>query len=169
MAKVISNASEQADYQGTRNEGNKTLSSVEKVKFDDVDYALIVRAPFRAEGVTFLTPDTYSQQLGYMQHSRGKKILAHSHNLQPRTVHSTQEVLVIRSGQLRVDFYRPTGDYLESRLLSGGDVILLIQGGHGFEVIEDVEMIEIKQGPYVGTDDKSYLPNVQTSQVRIPE
>ena len=67
----------------------------------------------------------------------------------------TQEVLVIKTGKLRVDFYTDEKAYLKSYLLEQGDVILLASGGHGFEVIEDMEMYEIKQGPYAGDDDKT--------------
>jgi hypothetical protein len=62
----------------------------------------------------------------------------------------TQEVLFIKRGKLRVDFYSDRQEYLDSRILESGDVILLITGGHGFEVLEEIEMIEVKQGPYVG-------------------
>jgi mannose-6-phosphate isomerase-like protein (cupin superfamily) len=72
----------------------------------------------------------------------------------PREVHYTQEVLFIRRGVLRVDFYDDRQNYLESRTLHGGDTILLASGGHGFEVLEEVEMIEVKQGPYAGEHDK---------------
>jgi len=64
-------------------------------------------------------------------------------------------VLWIKKGKLRVDFYSESQKYLESRMLEAGDVILLAQGGHGFEVIEAVEMFEVKQGPYAGEEDKT--------------
>ncbi len=142
-------------------------SQIEEVVHSGLVLALIVRADFQADGVAFLTPETYSQQLGYMRHPAGKVILAHAHNLKPRTVEYTQEVLVIRRGKLRVDFYDESGEYLESRMLVSGDVILLVHGGHGFEVLEDIDMIEIKQGPFVGQDDKRHFPNVDASRVKL--
>ena len=66
----------------------------------------------------------------------------------------TQETLFIKKGKLLVDFYDDEQSYLESRELVAGDVVLLIRGGHGFEVLEDLEMIEVKQGPYAGDQDK---------------
>ena len=117
--------------------------------------AIIIKADFQKEGIEFFTPDDYSQQLAYMKHPKGKIIDPHVNNIVKRQVHLTQEVLVIKSGKLRVDFYTDEKEYLESYLLERGDVILLASGGHGFEVIEDLEMYEIKQGPYAGDNDKT--------------
>jgi hypothetical protein len=127
---------------------------VETIAHNGQTLALILRASFAESGVHFLTPDDFPLQLGYMQHSKGKIIEAHIHNEIPRTVSLTQEVLFIRRGRLRVDFYSEDRAYLESRILSGGDVILLSTGGHGFVALDELEMIEVKQGPYVGGRDK---------------
>jgi len=105
-------------------------------------------------GVHFFTPNELSQQLAYMSHPTGKKIEPHFHILLRREVEYTREALVIKRGILRVDFYDDIQEYLGSHILESGDVILLVKGGHGFEVLEDVEMIEVKQGPYVGDADK---------------
>ena len=75
---------------------------------------------------------------------------------------------MIRKGRLRVDFYDEEQRYLESRILEAGDTILLITGGHGFEVLEEVEMIEVKQGPYVGDGDKTRFAGISTSEARLP-
>lgn len=128
---------------------------IEQIKIGEELIALIVRKTFNDPGIHFFTPPEYSQQLAYMRHPVGKQIQPHVHNPVPRQVIYTQEVLCIRSGKLRVDFYDDMQNYLESRILQGGDVILLIKGGHGFEVIEEVEMFEVKQGPYVGEEDKT--------------
>ena len=127
---------------------------VETIEHDGKMLALILRASFSKPGVHFLTPDDFSQQLGYMQHPKGKVIEPHIHNEVPRTITLTQEVLFIRRGKLRVDFYNDQRAYLESRTLDEGDVILLSAGGHGFEALEELEMIEVKQGPYAGGRDK---------------
>ena len=89
-----------------------------------------------------------------MSHPTGKEIQPHVHKKVQRKVHFTQETLFIRKGKLKVDFYSVDQEYLESRILESGDVILLIKGGHGFEVLEDLEMFEVKQGPYAGDADK---------------
>jgi hypothetical protein len=117
--------------------------------------ALIVSHRFDKPGVNFFTPDELSQQLAYMRHPAGKVIDPHVHNPVHREVKYTQEVLFIKRGRLRVDFYDDDQHYLESRELVAGDVILLVTGGHGFEVLEELEMIEVKQGPFVGDHDKT--------------
>ena len=98
-----------------------------------------------------------------MKHPKGKTIQPHIHNPVPRQVHYTQEVLFLKKGKLRVDFYDEQQNYLESHILEAGDVILLAAGGHGFKVLEELEMFEVKQGPYAGDSDKtrfeSNLPN----------
>jgi hypothetical protein len=117
--------------------------------------ALIIPDNFKKDGITFFTPDDFSQQLAYMKHPVGKKIQPHIHNIIMREVHFTQEVLILKKGKLRVDFFDDDKNYLESHILQAGDVILLSSGGHGFEVLEEIEMFEVKQGPYVGELDKT--------------
>lgn len=133
--------------------------SVESIYNGDFILAVIVYAGFNEPGIHFFSSPELSQQLAYMRHSPGKVIQPHFHNPVAREVHYTQEVLVLKRGKLRVDFYDDEQEYLESRILQGGDVILLATGGHGFEVIEEVEMYEIKQGPFAGEKDKTrFLP-----------
>ena len=127
-------------------------SHIEEVKVDGVTAAIIVRAGFNPEGIQFVTPDDYSQQLGFMRRPAGYKIQPHVHLQVDRKASFTQEVLYVRKGRVRVDFYRDDESYVESCEISIGDVILLSSGGHGFEMIEESEMIEVKQGPYM--DDK---------------
>jgi hypothetical protein len=95
-----------------------------------------------------------------MRHPVGKIISPHVHNIVPREVQYTQEVIFLKKGKVRVDFYDETRNYLESQILEAGDVILLASGGHGFEVLEEVEMIEVKQGPYAGEKDKTLFEPV---------
>lgn len=140
---------------------------IETIKNCDVVLAIIIRSEYREEGIHFLTPGEYSQQLAYMNHPAGKKIAAHVHNEVHRSIHITQEVLVIKKGRLRVDFYDEKQKYLESRILAAGDIILLVSGGHGFEVLEEVEMVEIKQGPYAGDNDKVRFEGIDSSKVTV--
>lgn len=137
---------------------------IERIEHAGELMAIIVRAAFSEPGISFFTPNELSQQLAYMRHPAGKVIQPHVHNPVARQVHYTQEVLFIRKGVLRVDFYDNNQNYLESRMLRGGDTILLATGGHGFEVVEEVEMIEVKQGPYAGEADKTrFAPHKTTS------
>ena len=102
-----------------------------------------------------------------MHHPKGKVIDAHVHNVVHRNVVYTQEVLFMKKGRLRVDFYDDYKDYLESCILEAGDTILLTSGGHGFHVLEEVEMIEVKQGPYSGEMDKIRFEGIQDEEVII--
>ena len=127
---------------------------VEKITHNSEILAIIVRKEFNNEGINFFTPNEYSQQLAFMNHPSGKEIQPHIHKKVHREVHYTQETLFIRKGELKVDFYSDDQKYLDSRTLKSGDVILLIKGGHGFKVLDDLEMFEVKQGPYAGDEDK---------------
>ena len=141
------------------------MNRCEVVKKKDRMLAMIIRNDYTCEGVDFITPDEYSQQVAYMHHPVGKVIDAHVHNLVHRNVVLTQEVLFIKRGKLRVDFYDDYEDYLESRILGPGDVILLVSGGHGFTVLEEIEMIEVKQGPYTGEQDKKRFSGIADEEV----
>lgn len=140
---------------------------IERIECEGDLLALIVRADFRESGVHFVTPDHLSQQLAYIRHPAGHVIGAHVHNPVARDVVHTNEVLVLRRGRLRVDFYTRAGAYVESRVLAAGDVILLASGGHGFEALDEIEMIEVKQGPYAGDADKSLIDGVLPGAVRV--
>ncbi len=131
--------------------------------------SIIIRSSFQKSGIEFFTPNEFSQQLAYMNRPKGHQIQPHVHNEVPRQVTLTQEVLFIRSGKLRVDFYDNSRQYLESRVLEAGDVILLASGGHGFEMLEPTEMIEVKQGPYVGDEDKVRFDANDTVEVHVKE
>ena len=141
------------------------MEMLEQIKKKDKLLAVVIRNNYTCEGIDFITPNEYSQQVAYMHHPDGKVIEAHIHNLVHRNVVMTQEVLVIKRGNVRVDFYDDYEDYLESIILSAGDVILLISGGHGFTVLEEVEMIEVKQGPYSGDADKKKFIGIDDNKV----
>jgi len=140
---------------------------VERVVSGDQILALIVRREYSKPGVHFFTPDEFSQQLGFMQHEAGTRIQPHVHQAVRREVEYTQEVLLLRKGKLRVDFYNQAQEYIASRILEGGDVILLASAGHGFEVLEPVEMFEVKQGPYAVDADKVRFRGVADDDVVV--
>lgn len=128
---------------------------IQQIKHESRILAIILFANHHADGIEFFTPNDFSQQLGYMNHPQGYVIPPHVHNPVSREVQFTKEVLFIKSGKVRVDFYDDDQTFLESRILEQGDVILLAFGGHGFEMLEPTEMIEVKQGPYAGEADKT--------------
>jgi mannose-6-phosphate isomerase-like protein (cupin superfamily) len=140
---------------------------VQKITNKDQLLAVIIRTVHKSEGIQFFTPDNFSQQLAYMNRPKGYIIQPHVHNLVPREVTLTQEVLFIKSGKVRVDFYDDAKNYLESTVVNRGDVILLAAGGHGFEMLEPSEMIEVKQGPYCGEEDKVRFDPISGGDAKI--
>jgi len=142
---------------------------VEHVYYHDRLLSIIIRTEFESEGLVFFTPDRFSQQLGYMKRPKKYVIPPHTHNAVPREVQYTNEVLFIKRGKVRVDFYGEDKNYLESRILRQGDVILLAYGGHGFEMLEESEIIEAKQGPYAGEVDKTVFAPVDRYKLKILE
>jgi hypothetical protein len=140
---------------------------IQKVIDQDQIIAILIKNNFKKNGIEFFTPQTFSQQLGYMFRPCGYKIKPHVHNIKAREVQLTQEVLYIKSGKIRIDFYSLHQDYIESIIVSPGDVILLASGGHGFVFLEESEIIEVKQGPYIGEEDKLHFNHVQDSQIKI--
>lgn len=145
----------------------QTGGQVESVIDNGRLLAVIVRTSFRCDGIEFFTPNDFSQQLGYMNRPEGYVIPPHVHNPVPREVQFTKEVLFIKSGKVRVDFYDDQKNYLESRILNPGDIILLAFGGHGFEMLEASEIIEVKQGPYAGDADKTRFEPVSVQRLTL--
>lgn len=130
------------------------LKQIEEIKIDNRIIAIIIYNEFSKDGVEFFTPGDFSQQVAYMKHKKGDRIQEHMHKLQIREIQYTQEALFIKGGRVRVDFYTDDKVFLTSRKLKKGDFILLASGGHGFEFLEETEMIEVKQGPYSSEEDK---------------
>jgi hypothetical protein len=127
---------------------------IESIEHKGQLLAIIIRDGHSARGIQFLTPPDFSQQLAYMKRPAGHEIAPHVHNVVRREVFHTQETLFVRRGKVRVDFYAKTRQLVCERILGAGDVVLLVSGGHGFEMIEESEIIEVKQGPYAGDGDK---------------
>ena len=140
---------------------------VDYITHSGAQLAVLVRASYCASGIKFFTTGDFSQQLGYMNRPSGYVIPPHVHNPVAREVQYTKEVLFIKSGRVRVDFYDDDQTYLESRVLETGDVILLAYGGHGFEMLEATEMIEVKQGPYAGDQDKTRFEGISADMTVI--
>jgi hypothetical protein len=142
---------------------------IEIITDKGVTLAMLLRTNYQAEGIKFFTPNDFSQQLAYMRRPEGYVIAPHVHNAVPREVQFTKEVLLIKSGKVRVDFYDEGQNYLESRILNQGDVILLAFGGHGFEMLKESEIIEVKQGPYAGEADKTRFTPIATHRINIKD
>lgn len=127
---------------------------IEKIIHKNIVIALIIYNGYKQEGIQFLSPNEYSLQLGFMTRPKGYQILPHTHNPVHRNTIGTQEVLFIKSGEIRIDFYSFEQVYLESRKLSSGDIILLAGAGHGIEVLKEAEIVEVKNGPFIEGADK---------------
>lgn len=140
---------------------------IEPVNHNGHMLALIIRATYHAQGIQFFTPSDFSQQVAYMNRPSGHVIQPHVHNPVVREVQYTKEVLFIKRGRLRVDFYSEEQEYLESTILETGDVIMLAYGGHGFEMLEPTEIIEVKQGPFAGDQDKTRFEPVDADALKM--
>jgi len=143
--------------------------SIQTIEHDGYVLAIILPAKFEADGIHFFTPDDFSQQLAYMRRPSGYVVQPHVHNPVKREVEYTKEVLFIRSGTLRMDLYDDQQNYLQSRMLAAGDVVLLVRGGHGFEMMEECEIIEVKQGPYAGDKDKTRFTMIGPDQLNVKD
>jgi hypothetical protein len=124
-------------------------------------YSIVMRSNYHTETISFFTPDSFSQQLGYLPHKKGNIIKPHKHKINRREILYTQEVLFIKKGKVKVNFYKDETNFIGSETVKEGDIILLCGGGHGFEVLEDAIMIEVKQGPYMGLDDKMKFEGIE--------
>ena len=135
-----------------------TGTQIETVIHGIEPIALIIRDEYNEPGIRFFTPAGFSQQLAAMTHPRGHRIAAHVHNLHARQVLYTQEVLIVKKGKVRVNLYSSGREFVEAKTLKTGDVILLCGGGHSLEMLEETSLIEVKQGPYAGENDKIPFP-----------
>lgn len=115
--------------------------------------AMILRKKYKNKGLEFFTPLSFSQQIAQMSYDKGKIIDCHYHRNISRKTLSTQEVLIIKSGKLKVLLFDKK-KFFCSKILNSGDLILLASGGHGFKVLKKTVMIEVKQGPYSPKKDK---------------
>lgn len=141
---------------------------IEKIKFKKKLFALIVRGKYRKKkGISFFTENKDIQQFGYMNHKKNYIIKPHLHKSQTRRIIHTSEVILILKGVLRVDFYNIKKKYLFSKILKEKDLIMLVHGAHGFKVLKNVQMIEIKQGPYITKLDKIKFDQINEKKIKI--
>lgn len=131
----------------------------EQIEYNGEFLGAIIRADYNPEGTEFITPETFKQQVGFVVYDANKDIEPHIHHEMPRSIEGTSEVLVLKKGHVRVDFYSQGKKYVESRDLFSGDVLILVSGGHGFHFYEHSIFLEIKQGPYIGYQEKERFPS----------
>jgi hypothetical protein len=141
---------------------------IEKILHKKRLFALIVRGRFRKKsGINFFTSKEATQQFGFMKHKKNHIIKPHKHNKRLTRVLRTTEVILLLKGTLRVDFYNDKYKYLFSKKINERDIIMLIHGGHGFKVLKNVEMIEVKQGPYSLASDKIKFKTVDEKKIKF--
>ena len=141
---------------------------IEKIYHKKKLFALIVRSNFRKKkGINFFTPKETTQQFGYMKHKRGHIIKPHKHNRRLTKIIRTTEVILLLKGLLRVDFYNNKKKYLFSKIIKEKDIIMTVHGGHGFKVLKNVEMVEVKQGPYSLEKDKIKFDAINEKKIRF--
>ena len=138
---------------------------VEQITHNNKILAIIIRNSFSKEGIEFFTPNDNALQVGYMNRPKDYSIKPHVHYQIPRTINTLQEVLFIKKGEIRVDFYEDNKNYLFSNNLSKGDFIILVSAGHGFFMLEESEIIEVKQGPYMEDKDKEKFDPVSYDKI----
>ena len=125
----------------------------EKIMDKDLILAIIIREGDWEEGLNFVSSDDDYQQVGIWGYEKGKNLAPHIHLIVPREVLRTQEVIFIKEGRIRADIYTKKEEYLRSIELERGDTMILLNGGHGYEILEDnTKVLEVKNGPYIGVD-----------------
>ncbi len=126
----------------------------ERITHDGRELTYIIRASFQAETTTFLTPPEFKQQVRFIVYPAGGEIRRHMHRNLPRQLNGTSEVVLIKKGRCVIDVYTDERELVASRELHEGDLPLMVGGGHGFRMLEDTVLLEVKQGPYIGVDEK---------------
>ena len=105
------------------------------------------------DGLSFFSNDAEFIQVGTWSYSKGKQIQNHVHNEFPRTAYLTCEAIYMVSGIMKVDLYTMDKMFVESFEAKQGDIVVLLEAGHGFEILEDnTKVLEIKNGPFMGVD-----------------
>lgn len=121
---------------------------------DEVVLAIIIRANILPEKTTFITPETFTQQAGFVVYPKGGTITAHDHVPVERHIVGTSETLIVKKGKLLTRIYNLNRRLVKEVELGEGDILMLVNGGHGFSMMEDTVLFEIKQGPYTGLVEK---------------
>ena len=130
------------------------MEQLERIYSEGVLLAYIVRVQMRPEKTTFLTPSDFNLQLGFVVYPAGGTVTPHVHLPVERTIVGTCEVLVVKKGRCEIDIYSDERQLVLTRELREGDLVLTVGGGHGFRMLEDTVLLEVKQGPYLETGDK---------------
>ena len=128
------------------------MDKIERIIKDGIIYAILIRSDYVPKKTEFLTEDKHLQQLGFIVYKAGSTIQPPIHKPAKRIIEKTTETLIVKKGVVEYQIFDNIENPISTGLLNKGDTIALLNGGHGFKVIEDAIMLEVKQGPFIGTD-----------------
>lgn len=125
-----------------------------EIKDEDVILARYISADEAWEpGLSFFSDDQDFVQVGTWGYDSQKELLAHTHNEVHRDVGWTQEVVFVKQGRIRSEIYDLSNNKVKEIICNPGDIIILLRGGHGYHILENnTQVLEIKNGPYVGAE-----------------
>ena len=130
------------------------MCEIEWIKDGDEVLAIVIPHSYAPEKTEFVTPSEYKQQVGFVVYEADESIVPHIHIPMERQFVGTSETLLVRSGSVEVQLYSNDKELVTKRELGPGDIIVLVAGGHGFTMLEDTVLFELKQGPYIGPQEK---------------
>jgi len=133
---------------------NPAQNTVETITDAGQLLALLIRAGYAPEQTVFLTPAQLNLQVGFVVYPAGGQVAPHTHHPLHRHIVGTTEVLIVRKGRCRVDIFSRPKCLAGSWELGEGDIVLLASGGHAVQMYEETVLLEVKQGPYIGTAEK---------------
>lgn len=133
------------------------MENVEIISWEGQPLVYIIRANIRPSRTSFITPPEFKQQVGFVVYPKGGEISRHVHRPLKRTLIGTSEVLYLRQGRCEIDIYNNDQELVVTHELRTGDLMLMVDGGHGFRMLEDSVFLEIKQGPFTGDDEKEHF------------
>jgi hypothetical protein len=131
-----------------------TMEGIQEIRAGDTVLAYVIPSSATASSTTFITPDEATFQAGFVVYPAGGEVVPHIHLPVRREVVGTSELLFVRSGRCYVDIYDADRRIVATRELGAGDAVLSMGGGHGFRMIEDTVLFELKQGPFIGGTEK---------------
>jgi len=132
--------------------------SIETIEYNGVKFAQIIWADTRVSETTFFSPPESSFQFGLLAHEAGFIEAPHFHREIKREINDLQQMFVVQRGVVAVQLYSDDKKLLKEVVLEAGDGIVLIHGIHAIKVLEDMQCISVKQGPFLGTErDKIFV------------
>ena len=98
------------------------------------------------KGVNFLTPSHLTLQLGFIKHKSNTYIKPHTHKNYLRKIKKK---------------------YLFSKVVNKNKILILLEGSHGFKILRNCSIIEVKQGPFSLSMDKERFNKIDEKYIKI--